>query len=569
MSEMKKNAQQMAADHREISISQFFEKNRHLLGYDNKMKALLTIIREGVDNALDATEEASILPDIYVKIEEVGKEKYKVVIKDNGPGIIKKHIPKIFGKLLYGSKFHKLRQSRGQQGIGISGCVLYSQLTTGEATKIISSTGDGKTHKYDLKINVQGNDAEILKEEVIDDKDNKWHGVQITFVAEGVYREHRQSALEYLKQVAISNPYANIVFDSPNGRVEFVRGVHELPVEPKEIKPHLYGIEVGIMTRMLKETKARTIVSFLTSEFSRVGSLSAKEIVKKSGLDPMISPRKLEHKDIVALTDAVKETKLSRPPTDCLSPLGEAAVSTGLNKELNPEFMATLTRPPEVYRGWPFQIEVGIAYGGSITEGQLMRFTNRVPLLYQAGDCAITKAVSQVDWKRYGLQGDKFPDGPVVIFVHMISVWVPFTSESKEAVASYSVIMKEIKLALQDCSRKISSYLSGVRRAAAIKEKKSIFEKYAVETAIAIQELTGKSAEETEKMIIKLVEDKWGELVKADLEAIENAKRANGEAEDSGEESAEDSGEESGASEEEAPAEEGHEDDEEEKEAKD
>ncbi len=567
MSEIKKSAQELAKEHREISISEFFEKNRHLLGYDNKIKALLTIIREGVDNALDATEESGILPDIYVKIEEAGKDKFKIVIKDNGPGILKKQIPNIFGKLLYGSKFHKLRQSRGQQGIGISGCVLYSQLTTGEPTKVISSTGDGKTHKYDIKINVQKNEATIIKEDVSEDKDNKWHGVQVSFVAEGIYREHKQSALEYLKQVAIANPYANIVFDSPNGRVEFVRGVDKLPVEPKEIKPHLYGVEVGIMTRMLKNTKARTIVSFLTSEFSRVGSLSAKQIVKTAELDPMISPRKLEHKDIVTLVDAIKETKLSRPPTDCLSPLGEDAVSAGLKKELNPEFLATLTRPPEVYRGWPFQIEVGIAYGGSITEANLMRFTNRVPLLYQAGDCAITKAVGQVDWKRYGLNGDKLPDAPVAIFVHMISVWVPFTSESKEAVASYPVIMKEVKLALQDCARKIGSYLSGVRRAAAIKEKKSIFEKYAPETAAAIQELTGKDAKKTEEMIIKLVEDKWGEIVKDDMEAIENAKKKNGppteEAPEGTEEPTEDAGEEE-------VAEEGHEADaEEEEEVKD
>ncbi|MBW1839736.1 MAG: DNA topoisomerase VI subunit B, partial [Deltaproteobacteria bacterium] len=464
MAEMKKNAQQMAEDYREISISQFFEKNRHLLGYDNKIKALLTIIREGVDNALDATEESRILPDIYIKIEEVSKEKYKVVIKDNGPGILKKQIPNIFGKLLYGSKFHRLKQQRGQQGIGISGCVLYSQLTTGEPTRIISSTGDGYTHKYDLKIDVQKNNSKIIKEKVVEDMDNKWHGVQITFIAEGIYREHKQSALEYLKQVAISNPYASIVFDSPNGRVEFIRGIDKLPVEPREIKPHLYGTEVGIMARMLKESKGRTIISFLTGEFCRVGALSAKQIVKTAEIDPMISPRKLEHKDIVGIVDAVKETKLSRPPTDCLSVLGDEAVSAGLKKELNPEFIATLTRPPEVYRGWPFQIEVGIAYGGSITEAHLMRFTNRVPLLYQAGDCAISKAVSQVDWKRYGLGGDKLPDGPVVIFAHMVSVWVPFTSESKEAVASYPVIIKEVKLALQDCARKIGSYLSGVRR---------------------------------------------------------------------------------------------------------
>ncbi len=508
---MQKTAEQMAREHREISISQFFEKNRHLLGYDNKIKALLTIVREAVDNALDATEEARILPDIYVKIEELEKEKYKIVVKDNGPGITVKQIPNIFGKLLYGSKFHRLKQSRGQQGIGISGCVLYCQITTGEPTKIITSTGKGKTHKVLLSIDVKKNEPKILKDEVIEDAE-KWHGVQITFVAEGIYREHKQSVLEYLKQVAISNPYANIVFDSPNGRIEFARGVEELPKEPKEIKPHLYGVEVGIMTRMLEETKARSLAGFLTSEFSRVGKQSAEEICRKAGVDPQIMPRKLEHQDVVNIVKAIKEVKLTRPPTDCLSPLGSGFIESGLRKELNPEFVAVVSRSPEVYRGWPFQVEVGIAYGGSITEPAVMRFANRVPLLYQAGDCAITKAVTEIEWKRYGVAGSKLPEDPVVIFVHLASVWVPFNSEAKESIANYPIIIKEIKLALQECARKLASYLSGVRRAAAIKEKKSIFERYAEETATAIAELTGEDKEKIRNKIIEIVNERWSEV---------------------------------------------------------
>ncbi len=339
---MQKTAEQMAKEHREISISQFFEKNRHLLGYDNKTKALLTIVKEAVDNALDATEEARILPDIYVKIEELDKEKYKVVVKDNGPGILVKQIPNIFGKLLYGSKFHRLKQTRGQQGIGISGCVLYAQLTTGEATKIITSTGDGKTHKVLLNIDVVKNEPKILSHEIMEDKENVWHGVQITFIVEGIYREHKQSVLQYLKETAISNPYANIVFDSPNGRIEFARGVEKLPVEPKEIKPHLYGVEVGVMKRMIEDTKARSILGFLTSEFSRVGKLSAEEILKKADIDPKLMPRKLTHEDVVKLIKAIKETKLTRPPTDCLSPLGNEFIEKGLTKELNPEFVSVL-----------------------------------------------------------------------------------------------------------------------------------------------------------------------------------------------------------------------------------
>jgi DNA topoisomerase-6 subunit B len=511
MMEASKKAKLMAKQHKAVSISEFFEKNRHLLGYDNKTKALLMIVKEAVDNSLDACEEARILPDIYVKVEELEKEKYKIVVKDNGPGIVRKQIPKIFGTLLYGSKFHRLRQSRGQQGLGISVAVLYSQLTTGMPTEVISSVGDGKIHKYTLKIDVKKNEPVILSDEVIDG--DSWHGVQVTFICEGVYKEHKQSISEYLKQTSISNPYANITFDGPNGRVEFKRAVEELPEEPKEIKPHLHGVEVGILSRMLYETKARTIQSFFTREFSRVGNLSAKEICEKAGVDPRISPRKITDDQVREIIKAIKEVKLTRPPTDCLSPLGTHLIKEGLIKELNPEFVAAVTRSPEVYRGWPFIIEAGIAYGGSIEGPQIMRFANRVPLLYQQGDCAITKAIQKIDWKRYKIEADKLPKDPIVIFVHIASVWVPFTSESKEAVASYPVILKEVKLAVQEVTRRLSIYLSGIRRAKWQAERKSIFERYASETARALEILTGIPAEEITLKMKEIIEKRIGEVI--------------------------------------------------------
>ena len=497
-------AETMANKARSISISEFFEKNRHLLGYDNKIKALLIIVKEGVDNALDATEEARILPEIYVKMEEMDKEKYKIVIRDNGPGIIKKQIPKIFGTLLYGSKFHRLRQSRGQQGLGISCAVLYSQLTTGEPTEVISSIGDGKTHKYKLKIDVKNNEPVII-EESEDESKNNWHGVQITFVCEGIYREHRQSVLEYIKQTAISNPYCSITFDSPTGKMVFKRGVEELPKEAREIQPHLEGVEVGILSRMLGDTHARSVESFLITEFTRVGKTTASEVCQKAGVDPKTSPRRISDEEIVKIVKAVKEVKLTKPPTDVLSPLGDQLVQKGMKKELNPEFITAISRPPAVYRGWPFQIEVGIAFGGSIQEPRIMRLANRVPLLYQQGDCAITKSIMGLDWKRYGIDAEKLPIGPVEIFVHICSVWVPFTSESKEAVASYPVIIKEIKLALQEAARKLSLYLSGKRKAEYQAERMRIFERYAEETARALEELTGQKSEELIKMIKNIV----------------------------------------------------------------
>src|SRR4029079_7074380 len=139
-------AESLAQRQREISVSEFFSKNRHLLVFDNPSKALLTTIKEAVDNSLDACEEAGLLPELTIEVHDLaleaakpkdaeltkGEGRFLVVVQDNGPGIVKAQVPKIFGKLLYGSKFHRYKQARGQQGIGISAAAMYGQLTTGK-----------------------------------------------------------------------------------------------------------------------------------------------------------------------------------------------------------------------------------------------------------------------------------------------------------------------------------------------------------------------------------------------------------------------------------------------------
>ncbi len=512
-------AEEMGKKQRSISVSEFFEKNRHLLGYDNKAKAMLIIVKEAVDNGLDACEEARILPEMYVGIREVGTEKYEIRIRDNGPGIVREQVPRIFGSLLYGSKFHRLKQTRGQQGLGISCAVLYSQLTTGTPTKIITSTGDGRTHNYQIRIDVAKNKP-IVMETSVSEEEPPWHGVEVTFVAEATYRENKQSVLEYVKETAISNPYADIIFDSPNGRVEFKRGVGKLPPESREIMPHIEGVELGVLMRMLQNTDSRTMQSFLTSEFSRLGKQSANEILIKAGItkeaggqviaDTKLRPSRVSDEQANGIIEAVKDVRLLRPPTDCLSPLGSELIESGLVKELNPEFVAAVTRPPEVYRGWPFQIEVGLAFGGSVQAFNLLRFANRVPLLYQGGVCAMSRSVSETDWRRYGMNVNRGSiEEPLVIFVHIASVWVPFTSESKEAIANYDVIIKEIKLALQEAARKLSVWLSGKRKQAMLSKKKSIFERYARETAHALGLITGAQREEIERQILSIIDEKW------------------------------------------------------------
>jgi len=245
-----KNAEELSKELREISVAEFFEKNRHLLGYDNPTKALLTVVKECVDNSVDACEEAGILPDVHVSVKQKSSDRFVITVEDNGPGIVETKVPLAFGKLLYGSKFHRLRQARGTQGIGVSGAILYSQLTTGKPIKITSSTGK-KIHNFELMIDVMKNEPHIIYHTKEDNPD-KWHGIKIKMEIEGRYVGKSRSVPDYLKQTAIMNPYAKIIYNGPDGRITFSRVTKKLPKRPREIKPHPYGVELGILRKMIR-----------------------------------------------------------------------------------------------------------------------------------------------------------------------------------------------------------------------------------------------------------------------------------------------------------------------------
>ncbi|MFH0929588.1 MAG: DNA topoisomerase VI subunit B [Candidatus Aenigmatarchaeota archaeon] len=513
-------ADELSKNLKEISVAEFFEKNRHLLGYENTTKSMLTVIKELVDNSIDACEEARILPDIKVSVKPTEENKYRIEVEDNGPGIVEEKLHLAFGKLLYGSKFHRLRQARGTQGIGVSGAILYSQLTTGRTTKLISSTGKDII-ELDMTIDVVRNQPHIISSKKTKNPD-KWHGIKIELEIEGRYIEKGQSIPEYLKQTAIMNPYAKIVYDGPNGKTVFSRATQEMPKLPKEIKPHPYGVELGILRRMARTSKDKNMKTFLRKNFSRIGSSSADQILKLAKIDEKIKPSELRHQDIVGLHKSMQKVKLIAPSTDCLSQLGENLIEKGLKKEIQAEHFVSITRSPTVYQGRPFAVEVGLAYGGDLNaknSAELLRFANKVPLMYHQGDCAISDAVKSLDWRRYGLQqsSGSMPNGPMIILVHFASVWVPFTSEGKQAIASYPEIIKEIKLALQDAGRKLKTFISKKRRNKEIAMRQNLFEKYIPEVAESLEKLSGEKKEKIIKGLEKILknEDENGEKKKS------------------------------------------------------
>ncbi len=512
-------AQRMAKKQREISIAEFFEKNKQILGFDSLTKAMVVSVKEAVDNSLDACEEARILPDILVKIESVGKDEYRIIVEDNGPGIVRKNIPLVFGKLLYGSRFHAIRQSRGQQGIGISAVVLYGQLTTGKPARVISKIREEDVaYEVILTIDTKKNEPRVIKEApLIWDREEGTH-VEVTIRAR--YTRGKQSVLEYLQQTAIVNPHAQITLIEPDGRkVVFKRATDTLPQPTREIKPHPYGIELGQLLNMARSTRTYRLTSFLTSEFSRVSPKIAEEICEKAYLYGDMRPQELTIEEAKRLMDAFNKVRLMSPPTDCLSPIGENLIKKGLKNvlgSLKPGFYARpITREPKVYGGNPFIVEAGLVYGGELPKDQpvkILRFANRVPLLYQQGACVITKAVSSVDWRRYGLEqrgGEGIPVGPAIILVHVASTRVPFTSEAKEAIADVPEIREEIELALKSLGRQLKMFMIKKERKSKLSEKFFLVTKILPEIAKKSAEIVEKPVPPLEPVISKIMNVVW------------------------------------------------------------
>lgn len=596
------DATKMAAAQKEISVSEFFAKNRHLLGFDNPRKALLTTVKEAVDNSLDACEEAGILPEIWVHIQPAGAGKYKVGVQDNGPGILKKQIPLIFGKLLYGSKFHRLRQSRGQQGIGISAAGMYGVQTTGKPVKIVSKVSVRKpAHYYEIQIDTKRNVPKILNgkgdgvdippgekgAKYVEDHGIEWvptdHGTRVTIELEAKYIRGRGSVDEYLEQTAIANPHISLHYIDPDDyQYDYTRSAESLPPEPKEIKPHPYGVEIGRLATLLEESEDLSISEFFRTKFSRVTPAVAKRICEGAKVSARTKVRKVERPQIESLYDAIQTTKISPPETDCICPIGEDLILRGLHHVVPGEFYAAATRPPAVYRGNPFVVEVGLAYGGSaptqnvttdlllelleetdtrtvrqflintfnglgaesadrivkesglktrqtpnklkpkereklfhamknvnVAEGQQMevlRFANRVPLQFQQAACAVTQTVTGTNWRGYGLSQSRgaLPKGPVTLMVHIASVWVPFTSESKEAIASYPEIQKEIRLALQSVGRKLGMFLRRRQKSRQQSDRREVFMRYLKEVAGAVSVINAAEEKELYEQLVSV-----------------------------------------------------------------
>ena len=481
-------AEKMAANQKQVAISEFFEKNKHFLGFDTLNRALITAVKEAVDNALDACEEARILPDIVVKITKLDNKKdiLQLEVEDNGPGIPRASIEKVFGQLLFGSRFHAIRQSRGQQGIGITGVVMYSQLTTGDPTHVESKIAKEATAvSVDIGLDTRKNKAIKSNQDRVD-WGEKVHGLKIKTTMKAKYQRGRQSVWQYLRMTSIVNPHADILFIDPDGEKHHWQRVTErLPGRVEAIKPHPNGIELGQLQRLCGESSESRMTTFLRRTFSGVSGRAAKELCEVAELEEKLKPKSLSAQQIRSLLEAFqgertlkgKPVKLLNPPTSCLSPIEELLIKKGLSKTIDSKFVATMTRAPSVSQGNPFQVEVGLIFGDGMAADkpvEILRFANRVPLMYQQGGCLLTKAIESVDWRQYGLDqagGRGVPKGPAAILVHLASTNVQFTSEAKEALSDNETVMEEARKAMLEMGRGLRKHLEKQKKMGKTKEK--------------------------------------------------------------------------------------------------
>jgi len=471
-------------------------------------------VKEAVDNALDACEEAGVLPDLFIGIRKVSEDVYRITVEDNGPGIVPAQVPFVFGKLLYGSRFHQVRQSRGQQGIGISAAVLYAQLTTGLPTVVISRTDPKeKAHRFELAIHVETNEPHIVSQKEIDW--DRTHGTRVEIELRTSLTAKKR-LLEYLKYTSVVNPHARLMVDVDGEKLTFERVSAEPIACPQAIQPHPHGIELGALKRMA-EASPDPLGEFLVNSFSRVGKKAAAEIGAAAGLEPGRKVKSLSAEELKRLHAAFQSVEVPAPPAaQCLSPIGEELIRQGLDKEFQLDFVKARSRPPSVYSGHPFVVEAAIGYGGRLPaedRALILRFANRVPLMYQPGACAITQAVSDVNWKQYGISQQGLPMGPVLVLVHVASTNVPFTSESKDAIAAIPEITKEIDLVLKDLGRELKQFLSRRDRRKAQDDRARAICSIIPEIAAKVSEIVEKPLVDTSplegKIMRRVVAKKW------------------------------------------------------------
>ena len=484
----------------ELSISAWFYRNRAIAGFDNPARSLYVSVRELMENSLDACEDAQILPSVTVLLKREqessgtdmlsqGPETFELVVKDNGTGIPRETIPLLLGKMLTGTKFtHK--QSRGTFGLGGSLALLYGQVTTQRPIEIVTGQkGLDHGHRIKMRLDIENNSPIILEEEEIP-KSVDEHGTMVSFWLQGDWIRSKRRIIDYFVHTAIIVPYASLFFETPDGEViKYDRVIEAIPKPSVESKPHPRGIDVEMLKSMISTTRKRSLKSFMMSSFQRVGGTIAEEFLLTVGLDSSRVPESMEQEELVRMMNAMEKFKKFLPPSaKTLSPVGTDVLQAGVQR-LAPEFVIFRQRSPSVYEGHPFIVETGVAYGGKLSPGtNVIRFANRIPLLYDERSDVSYRVVRDLKLKSYGLR----QEDPLTFMMHICSTKIPYKTIGKEYIADVDAVRKEIDLGFKDCLRELSKNLRSRNRAKVHQKRESRLSAYYHFTAETLSSATGR-----------------------------------------------------------------------------
>ena len=484
----------------ELSVSAWFYRNRAIAGFDNPARSLYVSVRELMENSLDACEDAQILPEVTVLLKREketagtdmlsqGPETFELVVKDNGTGISRETIPLLLGKMLTGTKFtHK--QSRGTFGLGGSLALLYGQVTTQRPIEIVTGQ-KGLDHGYRVKmrLDIENNTPIIIEEERIPKSEDE-HGTMVSFWLQGDWIRSKRRIIDYFVHTAIIVPYASLFFETPDDEViKYDRVIEVIPKPSVESKPHPRGIDVEMLKSMIASTRKRSLKSFLTSSFQRVGGTIAEEFLSFIGLEPNRVPESMEQEELVSMMNAMEKfSKFLPPSAKTLSPVGTDVLRAGVQR-LSPEFVIFRQRSPSVYEGHPFIVETGVAYGGQLSPGaSVIRFANRIPLLYDERSDVSYRVVRDLKLKSYGLR----QEDPLTFMMHICSTKIPYKTIGKEYIADVDEVRKEIELGFKDCLRELSKNLRSRNRAKSHRKRETRLAKYYRFTAETLSTATGR-----------------------------------------------------------------------------